>query len=207
MAISAAVDQYPEVTTVDPTPEDRPNATFRLVLLVVLLLLLIASAAVLGWLLVDRSGEADDSQAEREAVMSQTEQFVLRLNTFGPDQLDDDGHLTEYQQQVSDVITPKFATDFASEGLPIAESTVTDAGYARTAEVFGLGVESLDGDSATVIVAAGLTGSYPDPKAPDDSGKRVEADEDVLRWEVDLVKTDGEWLVDDYTPVTGEDAQ
>jgi Mce-associated membrane protein len=194
------------VTTPDPTPEDQPNPTFRLVLLVVLLVVLIASAAVLGWLLVDRSGEANDAQAEREAVMSQTEQFVMRLNTFGPDQLDEAGHLTEYQQQVNEVITPKFATDFETEGLPIAEQTVKGAGYARTAEVFGVGVESLDGDSATVIVAAGLTGSYPDPKAPDDASKRVEADEDVLRWEVDLVMTDGEWLVDDYTPVTGEDA-
>lgn len=194
------------MTTSDPTPEDQPNPTFRLVLLVVLLVVLVASAAVLGWLLVDRSGEANDAQAEREAVMSQTEQFVLRLNTFGPDQLDEAGHLTEYQEQVAEVVTPKFGTDFETEGLPIAEQTVTGAGYARTAEVFGVGVEALDGDSATVIVAAGLTGSYPDPKAPDDSTKRVEADEDVLRWEIDLVRTDGEWLVDDYTPVTGEDA-
>ena len=139
--------------------------------------------------------------------MSQTEQFVMRLNTFGPDQLDAEGHLADYQEQVAEVITPKFATDFETEGLPIAESTVGDAGYARTAEVFGVGVQSLDGDSATVIVAAGVTGSYPDPKAPDDETKRVDAAEDVLRWEVDLVKTDGEWLVDDYTPVTGEDAQ
>ena len=87
-----------------------------------LVVVLIASAAVLGWLLVDRRGEASDAQAEREAVMSQTEQFVLRLNTYGPDQLDAEGHLTEYQQQVAEVITPKFATDFETEGLPIAES-------------------------------------------------------------------------------------
>ena len=97
VAISPAVDQYPEVTTVDPQPEDQPNPTFRLVLLVVLLVVLIASAAVLGWLLVDRRGEASDAQAEREAVMSQTKQFMLRLNTYGPDQVDADGHLTEYQ--------------------------------------------------------------------------------------------------------------
>jgi len=194
------------VTTVDPTPENQPNATFRLVLLVVLLAVLTASAAVLGWLLVDRSGEASDAQGEREEVMSQTEQFVLRLNTYGPDQLDSAGHLTEYQQHVTEVITPKFATDFETDGLPIAEETVKTAGYGHSAEVFGIGVESLDGDSATVIIAAGVTGSYPDPKDPDDATQRVDAREDVLRWEVDLVNTDGEWLVDDYTPVTGEDA-
>ena len=82
---------------------------------------------------------------------------------------------------------------------------MTKAGYRRSAEVFGEGVESLDGDSASVIIAAGVTGSYPDPKAPDDATRRVDVDEDVLRWQVDLVKTDGEWLVDDYTPVTGQE--
>lgn len=195
------------MTTVDPAPEDQPNATFRLVLLVVLLVVLAGSATLLGWLLLgSESGSSDDAQAEREAVMSQTEQFVLRLNSYGPEQLDSSGRLTEYRDQVADVITPKFAADFESEGLPIAEATVKDAGYARVAEVFGLGVESLDEDSATVIVAAGVTGSYPDPKAPEDESRRIDAQQDVLRWEVDLVRTDGEWLVDDYTPVTGEDA-
>ena len=196
------------MTTVDPTPDHQPNRTFRLVLLVGLLVVLVASAATLGWLLVDRDGGSSDAaQSDREAVMSQTEQFVLRLNTYGPDQLDEQGHLTEYRDQVKEVITPKFASDFETSGLPIAEETVKTAGYGRTAKIYGLGVESIDEDSATVIVAAGMTGSYPDPKHPDDASKRVDADEDVLRWEVDLVKVDGKWLVDDYTPVTGEDAK
>lgn len=207
VAISPAVEQYPEVTTVDPTPDHQPNQKFRLVLLVVLLVALVASAATLCWLLVDRdSGSGDAARADREAVMSQTEQFVLRLNTYGPDQLDEQGRLTEYRDQVKEVITPKFASDFETSGLPIAEETVKTAGYGRTAKIFGVGVESIDEDSATVIVAAGMTGSYPDPKNPDDASQRVDADEDVLRWQVDLVKTDGKWLVDDYTPVTGEEA-
>ena len=57
---------------------------------------------------------------------------------------------------------------------------------------------------ARALVAGGLTGSYPDPQHPDDESKRSYGPEDVLRWEVDLVKTDGTWLVDAYTPVTGE---
>ncbi|WP_243056420.1 hypothetical protein [Nocardioides sp. SR21] len=194
------------MTAPDPTPSNQPNQRFRLVLLVVLLVALVASAATLGWLLVDRdSGGSSDAQADREATMSQTKQFVLRLNTYGPDQLDDQGHLTEYRDQVAEVITPKFASDFETSGLPIAEETVKTAGYGRAVKVFGVGVESIDADSATVIVAAGITGSYPDPKAADDASKRVDADEDVLRWEVDLVKTDGEWLVDDYAPVNQDE--
>jgi hypothetical protein len=176
------------------------------VLLVVLVVLLLVAAGALVWLLADRRGKADDLQSEREAVMSQTQQFVLRLNTYGPDGLDSSGHLADYQKQVDAVITPKFASDFETSGLPIAEQTVKQAGYARSAEVFGVGVQSLDADSAVALVAAGLKGTYADPKHPGDSGKRVDAGEDVLRWEVDLVKTGGTWLVDDYSPVTGAGA-
>lgn len=181
--------------------------TGRLALLVVLVVALLASVVTLVWLLADRRAESDDLQAEREAVMSATEQFVLRLNTYGPDQLDDQGRLTDYRDQVIEVITPKFAADFEESGLPIAEQTVAQAGYGRAAEIAGVGVESLDDDSATAIVAADLTGSYPDPEARGDRSKRVDADQDVLRWEVDLVRSDGTWLVDDYTPVTGEEAR
>lgn len=191
----------PGTAETDETPR---SATFRLVLLIALVLLLLASAGTMIWLLADRRDEAADVQSEREAVMSQSRQFVLRLNTYGPDDLDDEGHLTAYGDLVGEVITPKFAADFEESGLPIAEQTVTQAGYARAAEVFGLGVQSIDDDSAIVLVAAGLSGSYDDPKHPGDETKRISAGEDVLRWQVELVRTDGEWLVDDYAPVTGE---
>ena len=115
------------------------------------------------------------------------------------------GQADDLQSERDAVITPKFATDFETSGLPIAEQTVKQAGYARTAQVFGVGVQALDSDSAVALVAAGLKGSYADPKRPS-SGKRVDAGEDVLRWEVDLVKTGGKWLVDDYSPVTGAGA-
>ena len=186
----------------DARREQRRSGTFRLVLLGVLVLALLASAGVLVWLLADRRGTADELQSEREAVMSRTDQFVLRVNTFGPDDVDAQGKLSDYQQQVTEVITPKFATDFESEGLPLAEQLVSTAGYARTAKILGTGVESVDDDSATAIVAATLDTSYPDPKHPDDATKRLRGDTDVLRWVVDLVKVDGSWLVDKYTTVT-----
>jgi Mce-associated membrane protein len=201
-----AVPPAPGAVTTAGTDETPRSTTFRLALLVVLVVLLVLSACSLVWVLSTRGGESDDVQKQREAVMSQTRQFVLRLNTYGPDDLDDQQHLTGYKDQVDEVITSKFATDFESSGLPIAEQTVAKAGYSRDAEVFGVGVQQLDEDSAVALVAAVLTGSYPDPKHPDDPAKRVAAGEDVLRWQVDLVKTDGKWLVDDYSPVTGEES-
>jgi len=197
----------PPPTTPTGPSSSAPNGRFRVVLLVLLVLALLVSGGVLVWLLADRRGEADGVQSDREAVMSQVEQFVLRLNTYGPDQLDDQGHMPEYEKQVTAVITPKFAADFEKSGLPIAEQTVAQAGLGRTAKIFGVGVDSIDGDSATAIVAAGLNGSSPDPKHPDDTSKRIPLDPAVLRWSVALEKVDGKWLVDDYTPDTGEDAQ
>jgi Mce-associated membrane protein len=188
-------------------PQRTQHGTFRLVLLGVLVLTLLASAGCLVWLLAERRGAAGAEQSDRDAVMRQTEQFVLRLNTYGPDQLDAKNHLPDYQKQVEDVITPKFATDFEKSGLPIAEQTVAQASYARKAQVFGVGVESVDGDTATAIVAGSLTGSYPDPKHPKDTSKRVAADHQVLRWEVDLVRTHGTWQIDDYAPVSSKEAQ
>jgi Mce-associated membrane protein len=121
------------VTTADPTPEGpvaTPNAGFRLVLLGILVVALLAAAGTLVWLLAERRGTASDVQSERDAVQRQTEQFVLRLNTYGPQGLDAEKHLPTYQKQVAAVITAKFATDFEKSGLPIAEQTVAQAGYA-----------------------------------------------------------------------------
>jgi Mce-associated membrane protein len=210
MALSPAVDREPEVTADAPVPEEPtggPDGRFRLVLLGVLVVALLASAGALVWLLAQRQGDAEGAQSERDAVLRQTEQFVLRLNTYGPDGLDAQKHLPDYQKQVTEVITPKFAADFEKSGLPIAEQTVAQAGYARSVKVYGVGVESIDADSATAIVAAGFTGSYPDPQHPNDASKRADSDADVLRWEVDLVRSDGEWLVDDYAPVKTGDGQ
>ena len=214
MAISPAVDREPEVTASAPDSEEPGNRAngpvdnrARVVLLGVLVVALLASAGALVWLLAERRGEADGVQSERDAVLRQTEQFVLRLNTYGPEGLDAQGHLPDYQKQVTAVITPKFGADFEKQGLPIAEQTVAEAGYARSVKVYGVGVESMDADSAKAIVAAGFSGSYPDPQHPKDQAKRVASDPDVLRWEVDLVRSDGAWLVDDYAPVNAEEGR
>lgn len=210
MAISPAVDPQqvkPGRDVTAPTPEEptrEANPGFRVVLLGVVVVAMLAAAGCLVWLLAERRGAADEAQSQRDAVMRQTEQFVLRLNTYGPDQLDDQGHLPDYQKKVAAVITAKFAADFEKSGLPIAEQTVAQAGYGRDVKVYGVGVESVDGDSATALVAAGFTSSYPDPEHPQDDAKRAETDPEVLRWKVDLVRTDGAWLVDDYAPVSEE---
>ena len=92
---------------------------FRLALLVALVAVLLAGLGSLAYLLSTRAvdavgivGDQAQVQGDREAVMAQTEQFVLRFGTYGPDLLDEQGGMPAYRQRVKDVITPKFAVSF-----------------------------------------------------------------------------------------------
>lgn len=181
------------VTEESSTGEHSGSATFRVVVTGVLVVALLASCGTLIWLLAGRRGEAEDVQRERESVMAQTDQFMLRMGTYGPDLLDDQGQMPEYRSRVKEVITPKFATSFEKQAST-AEQLVAQAGVSREADVFATGVSSIDSDSATALVAGSFTDTY----------KKGGQQEPVpFRIEVSLVKTGGKWLVDDFTPVTG----
>ena len=198
-----------EVTSADVTGEERSGSTgakagastFRVVVLGVLVVVLLAGCGTLVWLLAGRRGQAEDLQKQREAVMSQTQQFMLRMGTYGPDLLDSHGAMPAYRARVKAVITPKFAVSFDKEAAT-AEQLVAQAHISRKAAVFATGVASIDSDSASVLVAGTFTDSY--PKAGQQS---VPREPSPFRIEVDLVKTGGRWLVDDFSPVTGGAAQ
>jgi hypothetical protein len=177
------------------------------VLLVVLLVLLVAATAAVAYLGATRAvpavgigGEEAAVQAEREDVMSRAGQFMLRVNTYGPDLLENDGTMPEYRKLVEELISPKFAADF-EKGVPAAEQTVAEAGVGRTARLFSTAVSAIDADSATALVAGSFTNSY--PKKPG-SDKRIDLEPLPFRVSVKMVKIDGKWLVDDFTPLTGE---
>jgi Mce-associated membrane protein len=191
-------------STLAPTPStDAPaprSATFRLVLLVVLAAVAMAGVGLLWWLLSTRAigavgieGDQEQLQADRETVMAQTEQFMLRMGTYGPDLLDDNGQMSEYRTRVKQVITAKFAVSFDKQAA-VAEQLVSQGRISRTAAVFATGVSSIDSDSATTLVAGSFTDSYPK------SGPREPS---PFRIEVTLVKVHGKWLVDNFSPVQG----
>lgn len=130
--------------------------------------------------------------------MAQSRQFMLRVNTYGPDLLDDKDQMPSYRKLVTEILTPKFATSF-EQGVTAAEQTVAKAGIGRTAKVFAVGVSAIDADSATALVAGSFTNSYPKGKKSDE---RVSDDPAPFRVQVKLVKVDGAWLIDDFSPVT-----
>jgi hypothetical protein len=179
-----------------------------LVLFAVLVVALVATLVWIPVLMAHRqvsvfghevgTDDAAAVQADREAAMAATQQFVMRVNTYGPSDLDAQGQMPAYRASVKAVITPKFAVSF-EKTVPIAEQSVKNYGLARTCAVYATGVEVVDRDSAQVLVSGSLSQTVKNRK-----GKRVAAGEPApFRLRVSLDKIDGKWLVDDYQPVTG----
>jgi Mce-associated membrane protein len=149
---------------------------------------------------------------ERETLLSAARTFVLRFNNYSPEMLDDTDHLPDYAA-TSDLMTPTFATVF-DDNVGYAEQTVVQLGATRTAEVYAVGVASQDPDSARVLVAGTVELSYPypdeaDQQTSDDEQQGDSSDDPQIvstgpqrfRYEVSLVKVDGEWLVDNLDDI------
>lgn len=163
---------------------------FRMALVVLLVLTTLATAALLIWAITSR-GEAEEVQSQREEVMAAGEQFMLRKETFGPEQLNDDGTMPEYRERVTEVITPKFATSF-EEQAKVAEQLVAQSGLESSVEVYSTGVMTLDADSAEVLAVGDTTFQF----------QEAEPRTAPFRYQLSLVKTGGEWLVDGFEPAS-----
>lgn len=168
----------------------------------VLAAVVVTCVVLLVWMAAGGRSSASgglDLPREREQAMSLTDQFVKRLGTYSPDMLDDSGQMPAYREQVREVITPKFAADFDKE-VATAEQLVAQGGITRSAEVFATAVSSVDDDSARVLVAGAFTDSY--TQGTGDKARTVDQEPLPFRFTVDLVRIEGEWLVDDFTPVS-----
>ena len=189
--------------TAPPDDSDGSRRTgLRRLLAGVLAAVVVTCVVLLVWMAAGGRSSASgglDLPREREQAMSLTDQFVKRLGTYSPDMLDDSGQMPAYREQVREVITPKFAADFDKE-VATAEQLVAQGGITRTADVFATAVSSVDDDSARVLVAGAFTDSY----RQGEGAKAQTVDQEPLpfRFTVDLVMIEGEWLVDDFTPVS-----
>lgn len=197
------------------------SPTVRRALLAVLVLLIVVALATVALVVATRSagdglGERLDSLRNddvpgssvadtRERLLSVSREFATRFNTYDPSMLDDDGHLPEYAS-ITELLTPKFGGVF-DEALRIPEQTVAQ-GASSVAQVFAVGVASQDEDSAVVLVAGTVELSYPLPDEAPQGGDDGSDEEDRLttgpqrfRYEVSLVRIEGQWLVDDLDDV------
>jgi Mce-associated membrane protein len=137
---------------------------------------------------------ADNPQSQRDQVMAVARSFVTQFSSYGPDDLDEQQKMPEYVERVEKFLTPKFVTTFESS-VTFAEQTVAQQQATRLGEVYAVAVSRLDEDSARVLVAGRDSISVPNPKKPDEL---VPYSDQPFRYEIDLVLTEGEWLVDNF---------
>lgn len=144
-----------------------------------------ALAVVVAQLVVLRPAVAEMEQEAqtRGAVVRAAERFTVEVNNY------DATDIGTLEERVGPLLTTRFRTDFEKSVedllVQIEEARLTSKG-----EVLKSAVASVDADSATVLVVADAsTQSVFDRRARH------------FRWEIELDKVDGEWLVDNFTPV------
>lgn len=182
----------PERTVSNEEPADpKRSAVLRTAVAAVLALALVAS---LAWLVTEVVGRGDDdnpAQEQRDTVMLKAREYMLAAWNFGRADLSGK-KLTTYSKRVEPLITTSFRTDF-EKTLELLEPAVAQEGYARTATVDRMAVESLDSDRATVIVGGETTETV---------AKKTRST--PYAWSVTLQHVDGTWLVDEFTEYGNE---
>ncbi len=174
-------------------------------LLALLCLLVLVAGAATAYVLVDRGREAgvpgvsaEDEERDRLAVLQAAERFTETWNTFEPTEAE------AYVERVAPLLTTRFRDEFEGDAEAVVQG-ITQQQLSSTGEVLVdegdsergypggvplVGVAMMDRDSATVLVVS--------------DAQRVANGQQVVRhwrWEVELVKVGGDWLVDEFREV------
>ncbi len=179
--------QHHDETPTGPSGSRLPTRSMTAVLLGLAVLALIAVVAEVIWL-KPRHDEVEERRADRAAVVSTAQRFMVQWNTFEPTALDD------YRKRVTALMSTKFKTEFEATFEDVAR-VVEGAKMESSGTVLKSGVATLDPDSARVLVVADATA-----KTTADTRERH------FRWQLDLVKVDGKWLVDSWEAVQDQQA-
>lgn len=154
----------------------------RTAMVAVLALLLVAAVAAGTWGYT-RMSSAEDELEARADVVSVAEQFTVAVNNYDSESID------QYQSTVDKLLSTKFQGQF-NEAMQDIVTRVQQAKMQSEGKVLASGVATIDDDSARVLVVSDAS-----VKTVYDQRQRH------FRWEVSLVKVDGKWLVDDFSPV------
>ncbi|HSV38837.1 MAG TPA: hypothetical protein VLI04_08770 [Nocardioidaceae bacterium] len=143
---------------------------------------LIAVITEVAWLR-PRHHDLEQQRADRAAVVAATQRFVTLANTYTPETFE------AMTDQVGGLLSTKLRSSFdaANEGLV---SVVEQTKLTSTGTVLKTGVASIDDDSAVVLIVADA-----------DTTSTLRDSQRHFRWQVDLVKVRGDWLIDDFIPV------
>ena len=179
-----------------PAPDAAAGAParWRVALTAVLATLLVLGLVAVGYLTYrlqnpttepfrPSAGSSVPLQADRRDALDVAEQFALRMDTVDGKDLDG------YVEGINQMLTTKARTENVKTFDAMKQSYST-AKVMGKGKVVQSGIADIDQDSATVLVAhdADVSTSQGDIKH-------------YYRWTVELVKVDGTWRVDDFTPV------
>lgn len=169
----------------------RPRAVLAAALLAVLAAGLVV-AAYLGFRVANpteepfnpAAGSVLPSERDRSQAVATAEQFTLRMDNVDGSEFD------SYVEGINEMLTAKAQAENA-ESLEVLQQTYEAAEVEGTGEILLTGISEISEDTATVLVAhdADVTTNQGDIQH-------------FYRWTVDLVKVDGEWRVDGFTPVS-----
>jgi hypothetical protein len=180
----------------DPSRPASPR--FRQILFGVLCFALVAALVVLVVSLIarnDATSEADAdkfSQTERNTVMLRTRDWVLAALNYGKDDLGADGKMTAFGEKVTALQTTTFNAQYETT-LPGLRELVGKEGFVRVTTVQRTGVETVDDDSASVLVAGLIS----------ETQKKTELPPVPYQLLVELEKVQGKWLIADFSDVGG----
>lgn len=135
----------------------------------VLIVALVGSAV---WLLIERNA-ADERDAQRNAYVQTARQTVINLTTIKPDTAKED------VDRILAGASGEFKSEFDGREDPFV-SVVQEAGVTTVGKILEAGLESEDGNSAKVLVAARADVSTPDgtQNGPRDFRMRVTVTDD-----------------------------
>jgi hypothetical protein len=145
--------------------------------------LLLVCTGLAVWLFVEQRG-SDERARERASAAAVASQFALRMDQV--DGADFEGYL----DGINELLTAKARTE-NSKVFDAIRQSYQAAKVKGSGKVLLTGVAEADDDSATVLVVH-------DADVSSTQGK-VERHH---RWAVELVKVDGDWLVDDFDQVS-----
>ncbi len=178
-----------EVASARSGLELNPSATpIRLLSILTVLGVLVGAAG----LLVSAVAGGDDSRGERQAVVTRATDFAVAFNTYTVEKKGD------YQRRMKTLMTPSYYKEFAKITNAMFAAIDDKKQSSGDAKVIATAVDSIDEDSAVVLVAVNAAVKSTDEKA---------AVERRFRWTVTFGRYKDEWRVREFDAVPTLDAE
>ncbi len=171
----------------DPGAQERPALRIRArtlrIISAVLAVVLVAAVAVAVWFGLKTRAD-NEAAKERASAANVASQFALRMDKVDGTDFDN------YIKSVNELLTTKAKTK-NGEVFDVMKQSYEAAKVKGTGKVLLTAVGDSDEDSATVLVVH-------DADVTTTQGNI----QHHYRWNVNVVKVDGSWLVDDFNQVT-----